>query len=131
MFHNTHMMEFPLPQKRRNKAASPSRREVERMNSQDTIGAAGTPQRRDYGKLTPQETAFKAIADERKYQDQKWGTQERPIQHEVDLIVAFSHKLEDAVGKSEPRDIIREIAALCVRSMEQHGTVARKPDDAS
>lgn len=97
------------------------------MNSQDTMGAADTPQRRDYSKRTERELAYLAIDKERNYQDKKWGTVPYPLLQEIDLIVAFSHKLEDATGKTEPREIVREIAALCVRVMENHGTVERAP----
>lgn len=77
---------------------------------------------------------FRAIDNERIYQDLKWGTiQEHP--HEVGAWLTVMRKLlNDADyawcgqrGDVGALDEIRKVAAVAVACMEQHGVVLRQP----
>lgn len=79
-----------------------------------------------------QQEVFKIIADEREYQDLKWGSFARHG-HEVGAWITLMRKhLNDAevawsssAGDYDALDHIRKVAAIAVACGEQHGMVAR------
>lgn len=88
-------------------------------------------QQRDYLKRTPREKAYQAIDTERAYQDTKYGTLDtRPLSltRWEELIDEYLTKLTDEGGHA-PNALkrVRQIAALCVACMEQHGAPPREP----
>ncbi|MBF6650037.1 MULTISPECIES: hypothetical protein [unclassified Methylobacter] len=82
--------------------------------------------------MSSQEQVFKAIQDERSFQDQKWGSiDEHP--HEVgSWLTIMRQLLNDAEraymgqrGDIGALDEIRKVVATGVACMEQHGAVPR------
>ncbi len=79
---------------------------------------------------------FPAIHGERVYQDRKWGNPDQHP-HEVGGYITLMRKLlNDAEtawctsrGDIGALDELRKVVAVGVACMEQHGAVARKPED--
>ena len=79
---------------------------------------------------------YKAISEERDFQDHKWGTIEQHP-HEVGAWLVIIDKLvEDAKhafvsnrGNYGALDELRKIAAVAVACMEQHGPVHRRTEE--
>jgi len=65
---------------------------------------------------------YKLIDGERDYQDKKWGASKETVDRFAAHISEYSYNLLNTQDKLE---VIREIAALCVACMEQHGAPDR------
>lgn len=87
-----------------------------------------TPQRRDYTKRTLREQAFHVISGERDYQQEKYP-KGGSLHDYIKLVQTFAGKLNKASTTSNPVQdtlhVMREIAALAVRAMEEHGSIYR------
>lgn len=93
-------------------------------------------QRRDYKKRTPREQAFHAIDSEREYQDKKFPTRVTgrvtSLEHHVALMHEYANKLAratdtmDATQAATTLVLMRKIAAIAVRCMEDFGAPVRE-----
>ena len=86
-----------------------------------------------YGPL-PRKIVYTLISGERLYQDDIWGDQSYTV---GDYVVLFQYYVERAQtawvtmpDKSSTLDVIRELAAIAVHVMEDHGVVLREPFEA-
>ena len=78
-----------------------------------------------------QETALRAVIDERRFQDEKWGPLFNGGSHTIgewllliedELIEAKRSLIKGGTGRDSVRSEIVQIAALAVSCLEQHGT---------
>lgn len=80
---------------------------------------------------TVRNVAFDVIDGERDYQDAKHPGP-RTLIDDANLLIEFTDKLAVAVTvespspSANPREILREIAAIATRAMEDHGIVPRE-----
>lgn len=80
------------------------------------------------------EAVFKLISEERDFQDKKHpNSGANEVGSHLALIETYSRKALDAwtdgKGDAGGLDVIRKIAGLCVRAMEQHGAMPRADAD--
>lgn len=80
---------------------------------------------------------YAAIIKEREYQDERWGTNGLPAQHELESFLVYIESYVDEaktlLARNSKEDVIvqvqhnlRKIAALAVAAMEQHGVALRE-----
>lgn len=85
-------------------------------------------QTRDYKKRSPREAAYHAIDGERDYQQSKYPGNKTLVSHTA-LLISYVSKVEDAaMNGHEPQKVtalMRKIAAIAVRAMEEHGAPVR------
>lgn len=77
--------------------------------------------------------AFDVVDGEREYQDVAHPSSPHPtLVEETNLLIEFTDKLAVAVTvqhpspKAEPSEILREIASIAIRAMENHGVKPRE-----
>jgi hypothetical protein len=77
-------------------------------------------------------TVFATIEGERSYQDKMSNGKVLPIEGEILLIDNYLQQAKSAYTKTRnddeetpTREVIRKIAAICVRCMEHHGSPPR------
>lgn len=79
-------------------------------------------------------TVYKLIDGERKYQNEIGGAKRvLPIEGEIILLQTYLRKAENAYTETfgdskelSTMDVIRKLAGICVRCMENHETPPRK-----
>lgn len=83
----------------------------------------------DYLKRTLREKAFHALNGEREHQDWKHGSLNERVMTLAGweaLLQQYMAKLDVELDHDKALGIIRELGALCVACMEQHGAPVRE-----
>lgn len=79
-------------------------------------------QTRDYKKRSPREAAYHAIDSERDYQDKKYPDKLTFEQHRV-LVQEYADRIRTT---ADTPTLMRKIAALAVRFLEEHAAPVRE-----
>lgn len=79
--------------------------------------------------MVKREEVFSVIDDERNYQDEEWPGNSRSVAHELVLLNRYvtqaNEEWADNSGDAWALQVIRKIAAISVRCMENNGAPYR------